>query len=200
MSFLLWQRDSAVRIGSSRLVLRAAEVPLLNDAHTLCDALKRLHADAEQRLAAAAHEAREQGYAQGRDEGRREVREELAATLTALAQASARERQQLRDEIGALALQVVRKLLGHFADDAVLLALADTAAADMLPAQQLTLVVHPEQCQAVRERLGDDPRYALRADPACARDTCRIETEHGSVDASLAAQLQRLSLAWSTSP
>ncbi|HJW10482.1 MAG TPA: FliH/SctL family protein, partial [Albitalea sp.] len=179
-------------------VLRAAEVPLLNDAQALRDALERLHADAAQRLAAAADEAREQGRAQGRDEGLCEVRDELAATLTSLTQASAREREQLRGEIGTLALQVVRKLLGHFADDAVLLALADTAAADLLPAQQLTLVVHPEQCPALRERLGDDPRYALRADPACARDTCRIETEHGSVDASLAAQLERLSLAWSS--
>jgi flagellar biosynthesis/type III secretory pathway protein FliH len=39
-------------------------------------------------------------------------------------------------------------------------------------------------------------RFEVRGDAACALDTCLIETEHGSVDASLNAQLERLALAW----
>ena len=38
--------------------------------------------------------------------------------------------------------------------------------------------------------------FELRADASCALDDCRIETELGSVDASLDAQLQRLAQAW----
>ena len=203
MSFLLWQRSGDVRIASPRLVLRAAEVPLLGDAQALRDALERLHAEQEDIVAAAAAQARRQGHAQGVEAGRREAVEQVAASLTLLAQASAEELDRLRGEVGALALQVVRKLLGHVAEDAVLAALAATAANDLLGTQPLALVVHPDLCQGVRERLAaardDGPpalRCEVRGDPACARDACRIETEHGSVEASLEAQLARLEAAW----
>ncbi len=210
MSFLLWQRDGNAGIASPRVVLRAEEVPLLAHAQQLCDALEGLHNEQSQRVAQASSDAREQGHAQGREEGRREACEQSAQTLASLATVSALERERLRGEIGALALQVVRKLLGHFADDEVLAALAGTAANDMLPTRPLALVVHPDLCHAVRERLSANVvatpghtldhrpslRCEVRGDASCARDTCRIETEHGSVDASLEAQLARLAGVW----
>jgi len=118
---------------------------------------------------------------------------------------------QLEREPGdALALQVARKLIGRLADDERLLALADTAARNMLPGSSLTLVVHPSHADALQARLTAMARHAgengapasvfeLRADAACALDSCRIETEFGSVDASLNAQLDRLAQAWGVS-
>ncbi len=202
MTFLLWQRGGDARIASSRLVLRAAEVPLLVDAQALRDSLERLRAQQDEIVAAAAARARGLGVAQGIEAGRTEASEELAANLTALARSSARERDRLRGEAGALALQIVRKLLGHFSDDTLVAALAAAAARDLLGTQALALVVHPDLCKAVRERLaamadGDGAlRCEVRADHAAARGCCRIETEHGSVDASLEAQLARLEAAW----
>ena len=206
MSFLLWQRDGDARVGSARLVLRAAEVPLLHDAQQLCQRLQQLRAGETERIAAAVQEGRDQGHAEGFEAGRRAASDELAATLTALAHTSAAERERLHSGAGALALQVVRKLLGQFADDAVLVALADTAVCDLLPARPLALVVHPDQLNPVRARLaaGADAtdgsasalRCEVRADPSCAPGACRLETEHGSVDASLDAQLARLAAAW----
>jgi len=121
-----------------------------------------------------------------------------------MAQSAAAERAQLRRQVGALALQVARKLLGGLAEDALLAGLAAAAARDALPASQLTLAVHPDLCEAVRERLNavtgaaEDPlRLDVRPDAACARDACRLETEFGSIDASLDAQLERLAQAWS---
>lgn len=207
MSFLLWQRDGHARIGSGRLVLRAAEVPLLADAQALRDALERLRAEQEALIAAEGARGFQQGLEQGMQAGRREAADAVAATLTTLAQASAQERERLRGDVGALALQVVRKLLGHFAEDSVLAALATTAANDLLATQPMTLAVHPELCQPVRERLaglaglagpaeGGGLRCEVRADPTAARDSCRLETEHGNVDAALEAQLARLEAAW----
>jgi flagellar biosynthesis/type III secretory pathway protein FliH len=209
VSYLLWQRGGDARIASPRLVLRAAELPLLNDALVLRDTLDRLRRDQDEILAAATAQARERGHAQGTEEGRREAAEQVAATLTALGQAAAHERDRLRGEVGALALQVVRKLLGNFTEDTVLAALAATAANDLLATQPVALVVHPELCQAVRDRLAAGAaaadgkpalRCEVRGDPACPRDTCHMETEHGSVDASLEAQLARLETAWRAQP
>ena len=205
MTFLLWHRDRSVGFASSRVVLRAAEVPLLGDAQALRDRLEQVLEEQEQRIAAAGEEARVKGYVQGREQGALEARDEAAAAMVDLAQAAEQERARVRDEIATLALHVVRKLLGQLPGDGVLAALAETAAREMLPTQTLTLFVHPDQCDAVRARLGATtsasldapaPRFDVQPDPNSAADVCRIETEHGSVDASLEAQLTRLASAW----
>jgi flagellar biosynthesis/type III secretory pathway protein FliH len=116
-----------------------------------------------------------------------------------MARTTAGERARLRAELGTLALEVVRKLLGPFADDEVLAALAATAAADLMPLPALTLAVHPDHCDPVRERLlaaTAGVEWEVRADPSCPPATCRLETEHGSIDASLDAQLTRIAAAW----
>ena len=70
-------------------------------------------------------------------------------------------------------------------------------APDPLP----TLVVHPRHGEALRTRLAaaeaaGAPPVELRTDAACGPDDCRLETEHGSVDVALEAQLARLASAW----
>lgn len=205
MSYLLWHRDRNVGFASSRVVLRAAEVPLIADAHTLRDRLEQLRDEEVQRIAATAEEARVKGYVAGREAGAVEARDEVAATLLDLAQVAAQERERLRGEVATLALHVVRKLLGQMPLDGIVAALAETAARDMLPTQTLTLYVHPDRADAVRARLAATtaasadaplPRFDVQGDANAAADTCRIETEHGTIDASLDAQLARLADAW----
>jgi type III secretion system HrpE/YscL family protein len=208
MRFLLWHRDRKLAFGSSRVVLRAHEVPLLADAEALRDRIEQLNDEEGRRIATAAEQARAQGHQAGREQGQRAARDEAAATLTELALAAAQERERMRGEIAALALEVTRKVLAQLPADAVLVGLAETAARDMLPTQTMTLIVHPQRCDEVRERLAataamanDGPalRFDVRSDAACHLDTCLIETEHGSVDASLDAQLERLARAWGVS-
>ena len=203
MSYLLWHRDRNIGFASSRVVVRAAEVPLLADAHALRARLEKMTDEQAERVAAAAEEARVKGYVHGREQGAVDGRDEVAAQIVELSKSAGLEREQLRGEIAALALQVVRKLLGQLPADGVLAALAETAAREMVPTQTLTLFVHPDQCDTVRARLADTgageaatPRFEVQPDPDFAPDTCRIETEHGSVDASLEAQLARLAGAW----
>jgi flagellar biosynthesis/type III secretory pathway protein FliH len=209
MSFLLWQREGNVRFGASRLVMRAREVPLFKEVQGLRERLQQMNEEETQRIASAAEEARVQGYVAGREEGQKQARDEVAQTLVSLTQAAARERERMRGEIAALALEVTRKVLSQLPADGVLVALAESAANDMLPTQTMTLIVHPSRCEAVRERLAeaaaaggtDAPavRFEVRGDAACQIDTCLIETEHGSVDASLEAQLERIARVWGVS-
>jgi flagellar biosynthesis/type III secretory pathway protein FliH len=203
MSFVLWQRGGDTGIASGRLVMRAAEVPLLADAATLRDRLQALRDGEAQRIDTACEEARARGHALGLEQGVQAARDEVAARLMQLTTDAQQERERLRTQVGTLALHVARKLIGQLAADERLLALAETAARDALPGASLTLVVHPDQADAVRARLarsdpGTDagPALDLRADPTCALDACRIDTELGSVDASLDAQLARLAAAW----
>jgi len=206
MTYLLWQRTGDVRIASPRKVLRASEVPLLTDALALRQRVQALHDEQATAVDTARAEARAAGHAQGLEEGRRAARDDIAGSLNDLAVAASRRQHEMRAQVAALALEVVRKLMGRFAAPELLVALADTAAREMLPAQTWVLSVHPDRIDAVRAQLSAlaaDPAnealpFELRADASCEPDACRIETELGSVDASLDAQLQRLSQAWRT--
>src|SRR5262245_36736074 len=152
MSFVLWFRDRNVGFGSGRVVMRAAEVPMCKSAEALRDRLEQLNEGEADRIAAAAEEARVKGYVAGREEGVLQARDEMADAILELTQSAARERERVRGEVAALALEVVRKMIGGLPADAVLVGLAETAASDMLPTQTMTLVVHPQQCDAVRAR------------------------------------------------
>lgn len=206
MTFLMWQREGDVRIASTRRVLRAAEVPLLAEAQQLRDRALELERTLDARVQAACDAARAEGLAQGLAEGRAAGREDIATQVSALALQAAQRHDALREQMAALALQVARKLIGSFATPEQLVALACTAARDVMPGQTLTLVVHPDACDGVRGRLAalaagsasDAPQFEVRADDACEPGTCRIETELGTVDASLDAQLARLAHAWAT--
>lgn len=203
MSYLLWQRDRNLGLGAARVVLRAAEVPLLADAQALRDRLEQMNEEAAARIAAAEQDARVQGYVQGREQALREAQDEMAGAIVALQQKTGQEHDRIRGEIAALALQVVRKVLGQVPVEGALTALAATAARDMVPAQTMTLVVHPDRCDAVRAQLAAladadpaQPRFDVIGDPECRDGVCRIETEFGTVDASLDAQLKRIADAW----
>lgn len=198
MTYALWQRDREVAISSPRVVLRAAEVPVLEQAEQLRERLHTMLAEHGRRHDAAYAQAHAQGLADGLEQGRAAARDEQAARLLDLAAAADRERAQLRGEVGALALQVARKLMGQLAADAQLVALAETAVADLVGDMPLTLVVHPSQEAAVRAHLAatSERAFEVRSEPGCAEDTCRIETAFGSIDASLGGQLERLAAAW----
>ncbi|HXB14765.1 MAG TPA: FliH/SctL family protein [Solirubrobacteraceae bacterium] len=206
MSFLLWQRDRDVAIASRRRVLTAAEVGPLLDAQALCQCVADLAASRAAKIDEAADAARTAARIEGLELGRREAREEISTTLSSLAATAAAERDRLRGEVGSLALEVVRKILGQFAPEVVLVALARSALDEMLPAPAVTLVIHPDRVDAVRESLADErvgdcangACIEVRADPGCAPDDCRIETALGVVDAALAVRLARIAQAWET--
>jgi type III secretion protein L len=204
MSFLLWQRDRDVGIASPRHVLTAAEVGPLFDAQALCKRVADLAASRAAKIDEASKAARAVARVEGLELGRREAREEVSTTLATLAATAAAERDRLRGEVGALALEVVRKILGQFAPDKVLVALARSALREMLPAPAVTLVVHPDRVDAMRKSLGGErvedgvngACIEVRADPGAAPDDCRLETALGVVDAALAVRLARIAQAW----
>lgn len=203
MTFLLWQRGQ-LGIGSGRQVFRAAEVPLLQDASALVGRLQALWQGEAGRVEAAAEAARQQGWSEGGERARAAAEAGLAEQLARLAQQAEAARDEARQEVAALALQVVRKLLGGLPEPERQAALALQAARELLPARTWRLAVHPHSAPALRERLArlDAHDGALLAqaevaeDEALAPGDCRLDTEFGSARAGLEAQLERVAAAW----
>ena len=205
-SFMLWHRDPQARLGiaSDRRVLRAAEVPALQDAQQLLDALRELLEQEQARIDAACERARVEGLGQGLAQAKDQSRAELAQALARLTHAHEAQCQRLQRDVARLALEVFQKLLGQVPAEERLARLAAQAARELLPARTWRLQVHPSQLAGLREALlAADPEdkaglanAEIVADTELAEADCRLTTEFGTADAGLATQVERLARAW----
>ncbi|MGQ3096310.1 MAG: FliH/SctL family protein [Roseateles sp.] len=205
-SFMLWHRDPQAPLGiaSDRRVLRAAEVPALQDAQQLLDELRALSAQEQARVDQACAQARAGGLKQGLAQAEAQSRAELSNALVQLTRTHEAERQRLQQSVGALALEVFQKLLGELPADEKLARLAAQAARELLPARSWRLQVHPAQVAGLRAALlALDPHdkaglgsAEIVADAELAETDCRLTTEFGTADAGLQTQVDRLARAW----
>ncbi|RTL36312.1 MAG: hypothetical protein EKK53_23125 [Burkholderiales bacterium] len=205
-AFLLWHREPAQALGlaSDRRVLRAHEVPPLLQAADVLTELEALRATEQARLEAATAQARTEGRQQGFAQGQADARDQLGRALAALAQQQESARAQVQQALPQLALEVARKLIGALPTEAVLAGLAVQAARELLPARTWRLHVHPAQAATLQAALqAADPedkaglaRAEIVPDAHLGETDCRLITEFGSADASLATQVQRLAQAW----
>jgi flagellar biosynthesis/type III secretory pathway protein FliH len=204
--FMLWHRDPEARLGiaSDRRVLRAAEVPPLQDAQQLLGALCELLEKEQARVDAACDSARAQGLQQGLVQAQAQSRAEVAETLARLTLAQEDERRRQQQAVAGLALEVFQKLLGEMPADERLARLASQAARELLPARTWRLQVHPGQVATLRaslQAIDPDDKAGLAgaeivADAELAETDCRLVTEFGTADASLDTQVERLARAW----
>jgi flagellar biosynthesis/type III secretory pathway protein FliH len=204
--FMLWHRQPEATLGitTDRRVLRAAEVPALRRAQDLLADLHALQASTQARVDEACADARQAGHREGWAAGQAEAREQLGRALADLARAQEAAREQSQQAIGRLALEVFHKLLGSLPGDEALARLAVQAARELQPARTWRLQVHPHQVPTLRAALqAADPdnraglaQAELVADVDLADTDCRLTTEFGTADASLATQVERLAKAW----
>jgi flagellar biosynthesis/type III secretory pathway protein FliH len=209
-SFQLWHRQptQALGIAADRRVLRAHEVPPLLQADALLASLQALQVEQQARVDAACEAARVDGHRRGLAQGQAEAQTRLDRALATLTQQHEAAREQLQQAVARLALDVAQKLLGSLPADAALAHLATQAARELLPARTWRLQVHPTQVATLHAALqAADPedkaglRHAeIVPDASLAETDCRLTTEFGSADASLATQVQRLAQAWGVAP
>jgi flagellar assembly protein FliH len=149
-----------------------------------------------------------QGYAAGVEQALAEHKQQLTAAAEALSQAAARfdearaqfTREALADCV-ELALAVARRVTKRQAqlDPQVLAANLEQALKMVIGCTRLRIAFHPLDRATITQVL-EKLRFSNVAvetaqvveDPAIARGGCRIDTEHGTVDADIDAQLQRL--------
>jgi len=197
--FMLWQRQQPVATGSDRRVFRASELPLLQDAESLRDALAEALATQGERESLAFAQARQAGHAEGLAAGHADAAQASARALLAVQARHAEALGELRSHLATLALNVVQRLIGDWPEPQRLAALAETAARDMVPCEDPVLRVRPELVTSVRAALEartDGVPISVRGDADLPAGGCRLETTLGSVDASLDSQLVSLRALW----
>ncbi len=153
----------------------------------------------EQRI----REAHAAGVREGEVSGQRRaaaeldpVIERLCRSIEEISSLRARLRSEAERDLVRLAFAIARRVLGReLAIDPDAIHGLVLGALDKVKSQEISRVrVHPAQEQAVRECLGQMVTSAVDviADPACGPGTVILETERGSLDASVESQLQEI--------
>jgi type III secretion protein L len=191
-----------IRLKSDRLgldaglrVLKAADYA---QTATAADALAeaRTEAQAIRDKAQAEYDAlKARGYADGLAEAKAEVAEQIMTIVTRSVDFMA----HAEHDIARTVLICLRKVLGEFPEEELVLRQARAALHVVRSEPRITLRVRPEVEENLRNRLGEILRgqgevsfLEIVADEGMESGGCRLETEVGIVDASLELQLQAL--------
>ena len=150
------------------------------------------------RLLAQAKEIYESERAKGFAEGKAAGTQEAAKIVIETAEKVDRYLAALDQEVAALAMDIVRRILGQY-DQANLVAQATAQAiADLRHEKALKITVHPSVHQQVMEviaRSGRQNTIQVDSDPTAAPDRCLIASEFAVVDASIETQLATIAAA-----
>lgn len=183
--------DASALFGASRII-RASEAQALRDAGVALDAAADIRAKAQ----AVHEEAIGEGMRKGREQALAE-RDAFAAEQLAPAIAQVVTTQnELREDVGALALTALKHILGDLPEDVCISALVQKAMA-RLPLEAIECVsVAPALVECVSKCLPDGIGELVAGDERLKPGDCVIEASAGRVIASLDLQLERLAERW----
>ncbi len=176
----------------------------LFDAAAEARALRAAAEDEAERIRGAALAERDRIRAEAAEAGRQEGLGREAAVLAGVAAERERRLAGLAGEVAALALEVAGKVLGRALalEPGLVVDLAAAALAQARERREVALRVSPADAPAVRAAEGRlaalisrAPGLALREDPSLAAGQVVVETEAGSLDARVEAQLAELARA-----
>lgn len=195
MAAFLHLKPGAMQVDPAEPVLKADDYSATVQA---ADVL----ADAEARRAAMLAEAEavyERQKQQGREDGLAEAQAEIAEQILTIVTRSVDYLATAEGEVARTVLLCVRKILGDFPEEDLVIREARSALASVRAEPRVTLRVRAEVEESLRARVGEilagNPDVAfieIRGDDQMSHGCCRLETEAGVVDASLETQLAAL--------
>jgi type III secretion protein L len=178
-------------------VLRAAEAAVWQDGFRFLAAVRRVAAQVNEiaRKTYAVEYAR--GFAEGKAAGANEAARLVSETTAKVD----RHLASVEQEIGALALNVVRRVLGELDVGELIARTAAQAVAEFRRGKWLKVTVHPAAADRVRAVLAalppdGGPTVTVESDPALDERACIVASDIAVVDASLETQLEAFAAAF----
>ncbi len=174
-----------------------ADVQRLRDAGQLLAAASDRANRAEARAADQEAQARQRGYEAGLREGRAAGAAEAAHALTAVVREVRAGQNELKESLGALSLDVVRRGAPRLGPQAVLEALVEQAVREILSDQPLSVHAAPDAAAGLAARLWPlNAEIEVVADAQVPDGACVIVTPRGSAHVGLELQLAALERAF----
>jgi len=186
--------------GPGSKILRAAEADAWQDGFRFLAEVRSTAERIEATTRDAHAAAHKQGFAEGKAAGAAEATRLLHATSLRIDQYLA----GLEHEIGALALNVVRRVLGNFDAGDLVARAAAQALSEFRRDRSLKVTVHPAAQERVSGALaaltnGGGQVVSVATDPGLDEGACVIASDFAVVDASVEAQLRAFAAGFETS-
>ena len=177
--------------GPGSRIVRAAQVGAWQDGYRFLAAVREAAGKVEDNARGAYAAAYAKGYAEGRAAGAIEASRLVRDTTLGVD----RHLANLEGEIGALALNIVRRVLGDLDVAEVVARAAAQALAEFRQEKIVKVTVHPAAADRVSTALaaltqGNHAIVTVESDPALEQDACIIASDVAVVNASVEAQLQ----------
>lgn len=177
--------------GPGSRIIRAAQVDVWQDAYRLLAAVREAAGKVEENARSTYAAAHAKGFAEGRSAGAIEASRLVRDTTLAVDRYLAK----LEGEIGALALNVVRRVIGEFDVADVVARAAAQALAEFRQEKFLKVTVHPAALDRVSTALAaltqeSGATVTVESDPALDQDACIVASDFAVVEASIEAQLR----------
>lgn len=176
-------------------VLRAADAAVWQDGFRFLAAVRRAAASVNE----IARRTYAVEYARGFAEGRAAGADAAARLISETTLKVDRHIAALEPQIGALALDVVRRVLGELDAGELVARAAAQAVGEFRREKRLKVTVHPaaaERVRAVLAALHGGPSVTVASDPALDERACIVASDFAVVDASLEAQLKAFAAAF----
>jgi type III secretion protein L len=177
--------------GPGSRIVRATQVDVWQDAYRLLATVREAAGKVEQNARNAYAAAHAKGFAEGRSAGAIEASRLLRDTTAAVDRYLAK----LESEIGALALGIVRRVLGELDVADVVARAAAQALAEFRQDKFLKVTVHPAAAERVSAALAvltqqGGATVSVETDPALDQGACIVTSDFAVVEASVEAQLR----------
>ena len=193
-------KSEHLQLAPSQRILRSQDYQSYLSAQALVEAARAQAAEIVQE----AHAVYEQRKALGWQAGIEEARCEQAVLVHQTQLQCQTYYRTVEQQMSEVVLQAVRKILQDYDQVALTLKVVREALSLVSNQKQVTVRIHPDQVQAVREQIAqvhkDFPEIGyleISADARLDQGGCILETEVGIIDASLDGQLNALSRAMS---
>lgn len=174
-------------------IVRAAQADAWQDGFRFLAAVREAADKVEENARSTYAAAYEKGYKEGRAAGASEATRLVCDTSLAVDRYLAK----LESEIGALALSIVRRVLGDLERVDLVARAAAQAVAEFRQEKIIKVTVHPAAVDRVSTALAalspnSDATVTVEADPALDQGACIVASDFAVVDASIETQLQAL--------
>ena len=180
-------------------VIRAADVYALRSAEQIVSDAQAQAAKIIAAAEAAYESERQRGYSDGREEARLDQAEQMIENISQTIDYFSKVEGKMVD----LVMQAVRKIIQDFDDDDRVLIAVKSALSVVRHQKQMTLRVNSQQLDAVKSRVNEilaaypGVGYLdIIADNRLAPDACIVESEIGTIEASIEGQLEALRAAF----
>lgn len=185
-------KDGGLRLLKERRVVKAAEMDALADARGIVEDATM---EAE-RIREAAHQAYLDEKQRGYDDGVASGEAKIALELADLAAQGARFVDRLEAKMPDIISDAVRQILGRFDNTDLVVLTANKALRMFRKETAVSVKVAPSELETVRARIDELKQgnesityIDVVAEPRLPADGCIVESEFGSVDAGIEAQL-----------